>query len=153
MINNFSGKYEFLSNFFMTPVLYEGILFPSSEHAYQAAKTTSTAERLIIFHCKTAGQAKRAGSKKSKKITLRPDWDSIRFEIMSDILEHKFQNNELAEKLIETRGQELVEGNYWHDNYWGICNCEKCESKPKTNNLGFILMRTRSHILSERDLL
>lgn len=35
----FRGYYRFLSNFVYAPILYEGILFPMAEHAFQAAKT------------------------------------------------------------------------------------------------------------------
>jgi len=41
-INTFRGKYRFLSNFYYAEVNYEGIRYPTVEHAYQAAKTLST---------------------------------------------------------------------------------------------------------------
>lgn len=46
MIERFDGMYKFLSNFYMTPIEYEGLVYPSSEHAFQAAKTLSEKERL-----------------------------------------------------------------------------------------------------------
>ena len=149
MINYFSGEYEFLSNFYMTPVLYEGLWYPSSEHAYQAAKTIILKERMMILNCRTPGQAKRMGSKKSKKITLRPGWDSIRFDIMLEIVISKFKNEELVKKLISTKNKKLIEGNYWHDNYWGWCDCLDCGNRTKSNNLGFILTIARSRLNSE----
>lgn len=145
MINNFSDEYEFLSNFYMEPVYYEGIWFPSSEHAYQAAKTIILAERLMILQCKTAGQAKRMGSKKKKKITLRPDWDSMRYDVMFEIVKSKFSNPHLMDKLIKTFPELLTEGNTWHDNFWGNCSCEDCKNIFGINNLGLILMTVRSY--------
>lgn len=147
MINRFDGKYAFLSNFFMMPVYYEGLWFPSSEHAYQAAKTIILAERLIVRDCGTTYQAKKIGSKKRNKITLRPGWDSIRVEKMSDILRSKFENPKLKQLLIDTNSEKLIEGNYWHDNFWGDCACEKCEDIQGRNNLGEVLMIVRSEII------
>jgi predicted NAD-dependent protein-ADP-ribosyltransferase YbiA (DUF1768 family) len=34
-IDKFEGEYRFLSNFYPQPVIFEGMLFPSVEHAYQ----------------------------------------------------------------------------------------------------------------------
>lgn len=144
VINSFFGEYEFLSNFYMTPVLYEGLLYPSSEHAYQAAKTIILKERMMILNCKTPGQAKRMGSKKAKKITLRPGWDSMRVDIMINVVLSKFKNPELALKLLSTKNLQLIEGNQWHDNYWGECYCEDCKSFSKENKLGFVLTLVRS---------
>ena len=38
----------------------------------------------------------------------------------------------------------LIEGNYWHDNYWGNCLCPKCKEIEGQNQLGKILMKVRS---------
>jgi len=60
-ITSFNGKYEFLSNFYYSPVTYEGITYPTVEHAFQAAKTFDVTERRRISEMKTPGMAKRAG--------------------------------------------------------------------------------------------
>ena len=44
-IGEFQGEYRFLSNFWPAPVEFEGITYPSVEHAYQSAKTMDMAER------------------------------------------------------------------------------------------------------------
>ena len=41
MINSFRGKYFFLSNFYMAPVIWEGSHFTNNEAAFQSAKLTS----------------------------------------------------------------------------------------------------------------
>lgn len=60
---------------------------------------------------------------------------------MYEICKAKFtQHKDLAEKLLETGDEELVEGNKWNDTYWGVCN-----GKGK-NQLGKILMRIREEL-------
>lgn len=51
----------------------------------------------------------------------------------------KFKDEQLKEMLLSTGNADIIEGNYWHDNFWGQCSCEKCVGKGK-NNLGKILM-------------
>lgn len=133
MIDSFSGEYAFLSNFYPSQIRYGGI-FPTAEHAYQGMKTLSMKERMEIAKLPTPGQAKRAG----KKVTLRKDWELIKLQIMEGILLVKFSNKEMAEQLIATGDQILVEGNTWGDRYWGVCNGQG------QNNLGKRLMRVRT---------
>lgn len=134
-IDKFDGtKYRFLSNFYTCIVHYDGIIYPSSEHAYQAAKTTDFALREVIAKMDTPGKTKQAG----KRLTLREGWDTMKFNIMSEIVLIKFATNaNLRQFLIETGDAELIEGNTWGDQYWGVCN------GIGENNLGKILMHVR----------
>ena len=52
---------------------------------------------------------------------------------------------DLKEMLLQTGDEELVEGNYWHDVYFGVCSCPKCGNKGE-NHLGKLLMKIRSEI-------
>ena len=58
---DFQGEYRFLSNFYPATVVYEGITYPDSEHAYQSAKTLDMNERRKIAALATPALAKRAG--------------------------------------------------------------------------------------------
>ena len=134
MIKSFQGRHRFLSNFFLAPVLYDGIEYPSSEHAYQAAKSVRTSAKEYIAKLATAGAAKSYG----KKVGLRPDWEDIKLDVMFQIVSAKFsQNPELRESLVATGEKELVEGNTWGDTFWGVCD------GVGENHLGKILMRVR----------
>ena len=42
-IESFDKEFRFLSNFYRAPLMYRGIAYPTSEHAYQAAKTINEA--------------------------------------------------------------------------------------------------------------
>ena len=63
-------------------------------------------------------------------------------------LNYKFkQNNDLAELLLKTKYLKLVEGNKWHDNYWGQCYCYKCSNIKGYNILGIMLMKIRKNFI------
>lgn len=140
-IDRFDGEFRFLSNFWPCSVLYEGIVYPSSENAFQAAKTLDMdARKVFAIKEVTPAMSKHLG----RAIALRSFWDTIKLGVMRDILEAKFQNQELRDKLIATGDAELIEGNTWGDTYWGVCNGKG------TNFLGKSLMNLRKTILTGR---
>ena len=140
MINSFTGEYYFLSNFYESSVLYDGIVYRNAEAAFQAQKTLDQSSRQLMATY-PPNIAKRFG----RNVELRPDWEKIKDKIMTEVVYAKFRdNNELMRKLMATGDEELIEGNTWHDNYWGDCYCNKCKSKPGKNMLGKILMAERA---------
>ncbi len=60
-ISLFRGAHFFLSNFFLHPIDYEDMRYPSTEHAFQAAKSLDIETRRSIAILKTPGEAKKAG--------------------------------------------------------------------------------------------
>lgn len=62
---------------------------------------------------------------------------------MEKILKAKFGGN-LKNKLKTTGNTTIIEGNYWHDNFWGSCHCLKCKGKGQ-NHLGNLLMKIRDN--------
>lgn len=134
------GEFRWLSNFTAVDVSLEGQLYPSVENAYVAAKTLDTKVRPILQKI-TSGEAKQLG----KLVHLRPDWNIVKLNIMESLLRQKFSYKWFADKLRETGEQEIVEGNTWHDNFWGSCICEDCGDKGD-NNLGKLLMKIRREL-------
>ena len=134
-INSFRGEYSFLSNFEKCTIEFEGLTYPSVEHAFQAAKTLDTDKRLS-FTKGSPGCAKRMG----RRLELRPDWEEIKDSVMYACLKSKFQNDDMRKKLIATGDAVLIEGNNHGDHYWGMVNGEG------KNNLGRLLMQIRSEI-------
>lgn len=145
MILEFEGKYDFLSNFYPSPIFYDGITYPTNEHFFQAMKTLDQEERKKIAAADTPGKAKRMG----RSVELRPDWEKIKVEVMRLGLILKFQNPDLKEKLLATGDEELIEGNWWCDQFWGSCNCSKHIRTPGRNVLGMLLMELRKEIQYE----
>ena len=141
MINQFEGNYAFLSNYYPSPFIHDGIEYPTVEHFFQAAKTLDIQKRKAIAAAATPGQAKRMG----RSVELRPDWESVKNYIMSLGLALKFQNPDLAAKLIDTWPKYLVEGTTWHDRYWGVCTCDRCKGNGQ-NWLGRLLMDKREDL-------
>lgn len=138
-IDQFSGKFRFLSNFYPAKVkLFEpDLIFPTVEHAYQAAKSTLRNEQLLVQSALTPGAAKRLG----RRLTLRSDWEAIKLSMMECLVFQKFgEHEDLRTRLLSTKNEELIEGNTWNDTFWGICRGRG------ENHLGKILMRTRERL-------
>lgn len=139
MITSFSGEYRFLSNFWMSPVTYEGITYPSSEHAYQAAKSLDPFIREMMSNASSPGVVKALG----QSIGIRPDWEEVKINVMRDIVTAKFEQKEdLMDLLMATKGRDLIEGNTWGDTFWG-----QCPLGTGRNELGKILMGIRDDIM------
>ena len=151
MIDSFEGRYAFLSNFYPCKIEYQGIKYPSVEHYYVAMKVnnqqlidgkyyTPADYREMVSRIPTAGQVKRLG----RKATLRKDWDIVKFKVMNFAVREKFKDTDLANLLLMTGNEELIEGNYWNDVIWGICNGKG------ENHLGKILMAVRDELRGKK---
>jgi len=137
MIDNFTGQHYFLSNFYPCEILWKGQHWKTSEHIFQAEKSNNRLERQLIRSAPSPGMAKRLG----RRVTLQPDWDNKRDDIMYEIVLQKFkQHKDIRKLLLKTGDQELIEGNTWGDTYWGVCK------SVGQNKLGKILMRVREEI-------
>lgn len=142
-ISTFRGEYRFLSNFYQYPFEYKGLVYPNAEAAFQAQKCSTEEDKIKYTIQKNPVRAKQMGKKEPN---LPPNWDTISYHIMNDILHAKFSIPNLAEKLKATGNAYLVEENHWHDNRWGKCTCEKCSQKDGLNWLGKILMEIRKEL-------
>ena len=142
-IDDFHGKYFFLSNFYPSAIVDDdGINYPTVEHYFQANKTTNLQDKLKIAQAQTPGEAKKLG----RSVYLRKDWENIKDSVMLNGLRLKFAIPQLRERLLETGNAELIEGTTWHDNYWGNCCCDKCRNIRGRNQLGILLQQLREEI-------
>jgi ribA/ribD-fused uncharacterized protein len=146
MITEFKFAHWFLSNYSTTLIEFEGLQYSSVEHAYQAAKTLDPAIREEIRQQFSPGAAKYIG----RRIVMRPDWEEIKMPLMRQLLEKKFSTPSAKAALLETGDQELIEGNTWHDQFWGNCICPRHLDIPGQNNLGKMLMQIRQDIREGR---
>lgn len=145
IIDSFGGEHAFLSNFHYCPVELDGVTYPTVENAYQAAKTQDPVKRQAFVNI-TPSEAKHLG----RSLDISPNWDLVKRSIMQKLLEQKFNVEKYKKKLLDTGNAKLVEGNWWHDNYWGICSCDKCTvayaNKKDKNQLGQLLMEIRKSL-------
>lgn len=150
MIGPFRGKYEFLSNFYRgvdDGITIDGILFDNTEVPYQISKFLDPDLRRAFYDL-TPGQSKRLA--KAYKNEIRPDWTQVNIDIMCQLLKQKFKpEGWLMGYLVETEGEELVELNTWHDNFWGNCTCGRPACQMEGENwLGRLLMEIREEEIS-----
>jgi ribA/ribD-fused uncharacterized protein len=136
---------NWFSNFipFDIPMCSGGLLFETPEHYYQAAKTPLMFQKEMIAAAKTPGQAKRLGS----KVQLHSNWDSLKLSVMETVLRYKFTKDTTHGKKLIHNPEALLELNNWHDNYWGLCVCPKCNHIEGQNHLGKLLITIRNDLL------
>jgi len=148
-IDEFKEEYFFLSNFYPSPITFPlrknfndecaSMTYPTVEHAFQAFKTLDPEAHIAIARAPTPSEAKKMG----RRVELRPDWEDIKVDLMRGLIEAKFAyGSMLAEKLQNTAGCPLIEGNTWGDTFWGVCNDEG------QNWLGQLLMERRDALLA-----
>jgi ribA/ribD-fused uncharacterized protein len=131
------SDYRFLMNSFDSPIeCDDGHIYPTVEHAFQAAKTTDDLEKEQIRYALSARQAKRIG----RSITLRYNWDNERVTVMEELLRKKFEDDTLKGQLLATKSSELVSGG---DTFWGQVH------GSGENNLGKLLMKIRAEVIKD----
>lgn len=138
-IHSFRGEYAFLSNFHPCQIEIDGLVYPTAEHAFQALKTLDPQQREHVQAAPTPAGAKQRG----KQVTLRADWDTLRFSIMEQVLRAKFADPDLRRLLLATGERKLIEGNTWRDTTWGCVQSKDGVWKGQ-NQLGKLLMRLRT---------
>lgn len=146
-VKGFFGEYRWLSNFWLATVDFEGLQYPSTEAAYQSAKTLDLSLRKKFANLgsddsenTTYMKIGRAAKRLGKQIQIRPDWEDVKKSVMLSVIREKFKHPELSALLLSTGNAYLEETNSWNDIYWGVCN------GIGENNLGKILMQVRDEI-------
>jgi N-glycosidase YbiA len=145
LILGFFGPYRFLSNFHFVNVEYDGMVYRTTEHAYQAAKTFDIEARERIQRMTAPRDARAAG----QLVKYRDDWEQIKDDVMYDLTCQKYAYDPLRSMLLETSDAYLEETNTWGDRYWGVCQ------GTGQNKLGKILMKVRSDLraIQEQEVL
>ena len=139
-IDQFLGRYFFLSTSALSSAKFDGDLYPSVAQAFAAAKTLD-----LDVRAKLRGVCDRdKPNKLDRQGVVRPDWDAVKIDIMRQLLREKFSEPKLAEALLDTGDAELVEGNVWGNSFWGLS-----EGRGE-NMLGRLLMQVRGEIRSSR---
>lgn len=144
MIKGFhQDGYEFLSNFYLSDFVFLGNHWPSVENAYTWYKTGADPDKLELYQNINPGLAKR-----KSRIPSDESWSIRKLQVMRNLINAKFdQNEDLAERLIATGTEEIVEFNTWGDKFYGMV--EENGKLVGLNHLGILLMNKRSDLLDE----
>jgi N-glycosidase YbiA len=165
-----NSPYYFLSNYYSSPIVIDGVKWLSVEHYFQAQKFNqpeSIEYYNLLLNADSPQKAKNLGTQKPndrgsnwyinknkrelglmndqimkyKDVKMRNDWESVKDGIMEFALLAKFtQHEDLKEKLLSTNDAKLIEDSPY-DSYWGSARNGK-------NMLGLLLMKVRDSIRS-----
>lgn len=139
MISSFRGRWAKLGNYSICTIFYQGHMYQSVEHAYQAARFSHAALKKIVRDEPSPNQAKQRAH--AMIAATREDWDNVKVDIMHELLREKFSQEPERSVLLSTGNEELVEGNWWKDTFWGQCPVGNGQ-----NWLGRLLMDVRQEL-------
>jgi ribA/ribD-fused uncharacterized protein len=138
-IDRFIQEQQYLSLSFLqmsSPINYDGRLWISALHLFSALKTDNKILRDKIRQVNAPAEAEAM----SREITLRPNWEGIKLDVMRMTLKLKFSNAKLRDRLIATGDAPLINGGTNGDTFWGVC-----DGKGE-NHLGKLLMMLRAKL-------
>lgn len=136
----YEREFYMFSNYSSFMVEYKGVLWTTSEHAYQAAKFTDPAIIEDIKRARSSHDAFRLS--RANADSVRPEWDDLKLSVMEEIVRAKLEQHPIIrEKLIETAKGEIVEDSPV-DSFWGWG-----PGQDGDNHLGRIWMKLRGEIV------
>lgn len=136
------GGWNCFSNLSSYMVEINGILFPTSEHAYQWSKFNDEKIKQEILQARSAYDAKMIAIKFKDKVV--DNWKHRSVDVMESILREKLrQHPHIEKKLLDTKDMEIVE-NSKDDYFWGIG-----EDGTGQNMHGKIWMKLRKELKSQ----
>lgn len=146
-IAGFFGEFRFLSNFHKCNVWYEGLMYPSTECAYQAGKVLPKYRHNFIDI--SSAQSKNEWKRYPLIDSSATEWDLRKNTVMCSVVFQKFlQHEDLRKKLLSTGNKKLIELNWWGDKWFGV----DCRTNIGENFLGKILEKTRSYFIGQDEL-
>ena len=137
-ITEFQGEFRWLSNFFPVQIEYEGLIYPSVEHAYQAGKLINIEDRKL-FLIMSAGQAKKLW----RNYPTYNLTEEFRLNLMYQLLSIKFNQEPFKSLLIATGDCYIQEGNRFGDTFFGYC----LKTNQGKNHLGQMIMNIGEKLL------
>ena len=136
----YGGGFNCFSNMSSYAVELDGILFMTSEHAYQYAKFSDPLTKEKIKNARSGYDAKMVSIE--KEASAVSGWRDIKLGVMERILRAKLsQHPHIKKKLLETGSREIVEASK-DDDFWGWG-----QNKEGMNHHGKIWMKLRSELM------
>ena len=131
----FKDDLYFLNTMAKSDITVNNITYPTLEHAFQAMKTTDPEIQAHIASIESPVDAKRFG----RDLDARPDWTTIRLDVMRRLLEIKFGKSTMKRLLLKTGDVPLVNTNTYGDTFWGVND----QTEQGQNWLGRLLEEVR----------
>ena len=133
-------SYGCFSNFHMSPVLIDGVEYPSVEHWFHCMKTFNVKRREQIRAATSAGKAAKMGRAR-KATVLRNDWETIKDDVMYRGCLAKFSQHPNLWAVLDGTGDAVLVEHTKNDRYWGDGG-----DGSGRNQLGKTLMRVREEL-------
>ena len=142
VLNFYSVKnpYGEFSNFYLFPITVDDVIWPTSEHYYQAHKYSELELQERVRAAKSPMDAAIMG--RDPNIPKRPDWDIYKDIAMEIAVRAKFSQNEYLRLLLISTSNSVIHEHTKNDCYWGDCGDGSGKDK-----LGILLMKIRSELL------
>lgn len=138
----YERKFYMFSNFSSFMVEYNGVVWMTSEHAYQAAKFTDPTLCEQIRLARSADDAFKFA--RAHNDAIRADWQQIKVRVMEEVVRAKLEQHPyIQKKLLETGNKEIIE-NSPVDSFWGWG-----PERNGENHLGKIWMKLREELLGK----
>jgi predicted NAD-dependent protein-ADP-ribosyltransferase YbiA (DUF1768 family) len=171
MVREFTGKFDFLSNNYVSPITLEEDVYPTVTHGLillRYANDINAGFKQQLLEAPVGSDAIKLFRKEFGNYRYGEAYED--YAILRKLLDAKFaEGTELATKLLATLPHILVNTNTWHDNMLGVCVCSDCtkasgkelgvRARPSSrnwqaditfrNNLGVQLMSIRSRLNTE----
>jgi N-glycosidase YbiA len=117
-INFYTPKFYVFNNFSAHAIEFRGKLYPTCEHAYQAAKCTDPAGQEAIRNARSPLQAKRLANE-TYKGARDPDWSNKKVAVVEEILRAKLAQHPEAQEALKESGDEDIVEDSPTDYFWG----------------------------------
>ncbi len=119
-IGFYNREFYVFSNFSAEAIEFNGILYTTCEHAYQALKFIDTAPEIAkqITRAKSPHEAKKIAER--NRHLQAENWDDIKLGVMEELLRAKLaQHPYVRKKVLQTKEYSLCEDSPY-DSFWGV---------------------------------
>lgn len=140
----YEREFYVFSNFSSFSIIWNNKLYPTSEHVYHSEKFLDDTMKELIRTTRSAHDALKVSHQFVDQ--YRSDWNSVKLDIMKEILIAKVEQHPyVRKKLLESGTRELIEDS-WRDDFWGWG-----PNKDGNNHLGKLWMEVRSIFQSQQN--
>lgn len=133
------GDHGCFSNFSRHAITLKGERWPTTEHYFQAQKFAGTRHETEVRKAESPKAAAEMG--RDRKRPLRPDWESVKDDIMRDAVRAKFTQHKDLQKILLATGDAILVEHTVNDSYWA----DGGDGTGK-NMLGKILVEIREEL-------